>query len=434
MFALIDCNNFYVSCERVFQPQLIGKAGVVLSNNDGCAIARSQEAKDMGIKMGTPFFELEKLVKEGKLWWRSSNYTLYQDMMRRVTGIIEEQWPEMEIYSIDESFVDLHMFDRYSLELMAIELRERILQYTAIPVCIGIGPTKTLAKAANRTAKKHFKQSGVYLIDSDERRRFALEHLSIEDVWGIGPKNATKLINKGYTTAWKYAESINNPEVVKNMFTITGLRTWYELRGTKAISMEYVQPDKKGICTGRSFGQKTDDYNQIEDALCAFVQNSAPKVREQGLLVGRIEVFLHTSQFEVVHKLKSAAHTIEINTPTNLTQELLTYAIQCLKRIYKPGYPYQKVGVFMTRFSSEAGGQLLLHEDTAKRQKMEKLNHLADKLNKTLGKDKVRFAAMSYDPKWTMRQQYLSQRYTTHPDEMLVIDSRKVFKKRGELF
>jgi DNA polymerase V len=434
LYALIDCNNFYVSCERVFQPELRGKAGVVLSNNDGCAIARSQEAKDLGIKMGAPFFEIEKLVKEGKLWWRSSNYTLYQDMMRRVTRIIEAQWPEMEIYSIDESFVDLKMYDRFNLEQMALELRSEILECTGIPVCIGIGPTKTLAKAANRTAKKHFKETGICYINSEDKRRFALERLPIEDVWGVGPKNAAKLIRKGYQTAWQYANGINNPEVVKNMFTITGLRTWYELRGTKAISMEYVQPDKKGICTGRSFGQKTDDYNQIEDALCAFVQNSAPKVRDQGLLVGRVEVFLHTSQFEVVHKLKSAAHTIEINPPTNLTQELLRYAIASLKRIYKPGFPYQKVGIFMTRFSSESAGQLLLHEDTEKRKKMEKLNHLADAMNKMHGKDKVRFAAMSYDPKWKMRQQYLSPRYTTRIEEVLVVDSRKVYKRRGELF
>lgn len=410
----------------MFQPQLRGKAGVVLSNNDGCAIARSQEAKDIGVKMGTPFFELEQLVNEGKLWWRSSNYTLYQDMMRRVTAIVGEMWPEIEIYSIDESFADLHMFDRYSLEVMAIELRERILQFTGIPVCIGIGPTKTLAKVANRTAKKHFASTGVYMIQSEESRRFALERMAIEDVWGIGPRNAAKLIKKKYVTAWQFAEDIKNPEVIKNMFTITGLRTWYELRGTKAIKMEYVQPDKKGICTGRSFGEKTDNYQVIEDALSAYVQNSSVKVRDQGLLVGRIEVFLHTSRFEVVHKLKSAAYVMEINPPTNLNQELLKYAIQCLKRIYVPGFPYQKIGVFMTNFSSEAAAQTLLHEDAADRRKMEKLNQLADKLNKIHGKDMVRFAAMSYNPVYKMRQQYLSKRYTTRIEDVLVINSNKL--------
>ncbi len=418
----------------MFQPELRDKAGVVLSNNDGCAIARSQEAKDLGVKMGTPFFELEQLVNEGKLWWRSSNYSLYQDMMRRVTFIIREMWPEIEIYSIDESFCDLAMFrERFDLREQALEVRRRILQYTGIPVCVGIGPTKTLAKAANRTAKKHFKETGVYIISDEDTRKWALERLAIEDVWGIGPRNAAKLIRVGYKTAWAYS-LVNNHEAIKEMFTITGLRTWYELRGTKSINMEYAQPDKKGICTGRSFGQKTDDYGQIEDALSAFVQNTAPKVRDQGLLVGRIEVFLHTSQFEVVHKLKSAAYTMEINPPTNLTQELLHYAVASLKKIYVPGFPYQKVGVFMTRFTTEAAGQLLLHDDNAKRKRQEKLSHLADKLNKIHGKDTVRFAAMGYTQNWKMRQQFLSKRYTTRIEDVLMIDPRVVFMRRIDLF
>jgi DNA polymerase V len=428
MYALIDCNNFYVSCERVFQPWLRLKPGVVLSNNDGCAIARSQEAKDLGIKMGAPFFELEPMVKAGKIWVRSSNYTLYQDMMRRVTHIIQEMWPEMEIYSIDESFCDVSMYDRFSLELMAIELRERILQFTGIPVCIGIGETKTLAKAANRTAKKHFKDTGVYFIDTEERRRFALQNLAVEDVWGIGPAKAAALIRAGYPTAWAFA-SIKNHEAIRDMFTITGLRTWYELNGTKAIQMEYEQPDKKGICTGRSFGQKTDDYVQIEDALCAYVLNSAPKVREQGLLVGQLQVFLHTSRFEVNNRIKSAAYTMDINPPTSLSQELIHYAVECLKRIYAPGYPYQKVGVFMTRFSKESAGQLLLHEDNANRAKKEKLSHLMDKINKTWGKDTMRLAAMSYTQPWKAKHEFLSQKFTTRIEDVLVVKPHSFFMR-----
>nr|WP_158826575.1 hypothetical protein [Mucilaginibacter sp. JXJ CY 39] len=203
---------------------------------------------------GCALFELENLVKQGKLWWRSSNYTLYQDMMRRVTHIIEEIWPEMEIYSIDELFCDVHMFDRFSLELMAIELRERTLQHTGIPVCIGIAPTKTLAEAANRTAKKNFKETGVFVMSSEERRRFALGKLPVEDVWGIGPAKATALIRSGYSTALGFAD-IKNAEAIQEKFTITGLRTWYELN-SKAIKMEYDQPDKKGIIQTRNFKLK----------------------------------------------------------------------------------------------------------------------------------------------------------------------------------
>jgi DNA polymerase V len=420
MFGLIDCNNFYVSCERVFQPELRGKAGVVLSNNDGCAIARSQEAKDLGVKMGTPYFELEKLVEQGKLWFRSSNYTLYQDMMRRVTGIVREMWPEMEIYSIDESFVDLAMFHAHDLEAMAIELRQRILQQTGIPVCIGIAPTRTLAKVANRTAKKYFKATGVCVLDNEERTAFAMENMPIEDVWGIGPKNAAKLIKIGVNTPKDFA-AINNYEYINKRFTITGLRTLYELQGKSVLSMEYLPPDKKGICTGRSFGQKTDDYKVIEDALCAFVQNSAPKLRKQGALCGQLQVFLQTSQFEVVHKIKSAAYHMDLAIPTNITQELLRYAVECLKRIYRPGYPYQKVGIFMTKFTPESAGQLYLLEDNQKRDKMLVVSKLADKLNGLMGKDMVRFAAMGYERAWQMRQGFLSKRYTTRLDEVLMV-------------
>jgi DNA polymerase V len=426
VFALIDCNNFYVSCERVFQPELRGKPGVVLSNNDGCAIARSQEAKDLGIKMGTPFFEIEKLVNEGKMWWRSSNYSLYQDMMRRITAIVGEQWPEIEIYSIDESFCDLRMFKGHDLEGMGKALRDRILKYTGIPVCVGIGPTRTLAKVANRIAKKKFKDLGVYAIHDTLTREYALKTLPIEDVWGVGPKTAAKLIKIGIQTAWEFAE-IKSYEYVQNTFTITGLRTWYELNGKSVLSMEYLPPEKKGICTGRSFGKKTDDYKIIEDALCAFVQNSAPKLRAQGTLCGQLQVFLLTSQFEVANKLKSAAYNMDLSIPTNTTQELLRYATECLKRIYRPGYPYQKVGVFMTKFSPESARQTYLMDDTDKRQKMIKVSKLADKLNAIMGRNTVRFAAMGYEQEWKMRQAYLSPRYTTHVNEILVIDLKTIF-------
>lgn len=429
MYALIDCNNFYVSCERVFQPKLRDKAGVVLSNNDGCAIARSQEAKDLGVKMGHAYFELEKMFAKGELWFRSSNYTLYQDFMRRVTGIVCEMWPEMEIYSIDESFTDLKMFHAFNLESMAIELRERILQYTGVPVCIGIAPTRTLAKVANRTAKKYFKSTGVCVLDDADRTAFALEHMPIEDVWGIGAKSAAKLIKIGVATAKDFA-AINNYEYIHKRFTITGLRTWYELNGTSVLTMEYFPADKKGICTGRSFGQKTDDYRVIEDALCAFVQNTAPKLRAQGSLCGQLQVFLQTSQFEVVQKIKSAAYTMDLAIPTNITQELLRYAVECLKRIYRPGYPYQKVGIFLTRFTPANNRQTYLLEDMDKRECMLRVSKVADKLNKIMGKDTVRFAAMGYEQAWKMRQNFLSKRYTTRIEDILKIDPTNCFRPR----
>jgi len=427
MYALIDCNNFYVSCERVFQPELRGKAGVVLSNNDGCAIARSEEAKELGVKMGTPFFMIEPLAKEGKIWWRSSNYSLYQDMMRRITAIIGEFWPEIEIYSIDESFCSLHLFKGFDLYEMAIQIRTKVLQYTGVPVCVGIGPTRTLAKAANRIAKKWFKQDGVFQITDDISRMFALKKLEIGDVWGIGPRNASKLTKVGINTAWDFAQ-VNNYEYIHKRFTITGLRTWYELNGKAVLKMEYEAEDKKGISTGRSFGQKTDDYKVLEDALSAFVQNSAPKLRAQGSLCGQLQVFLLTSLFERnKFSIRSAALNMDIAIPTNITQDLLKYAIETLKRIYRPGFPYQKIGVYLTKFTPQDSGQLYLLDDPIKRERLLQVSKLADNLNQRFGKDFVRFAAMGYERKWRMRQSSLSNRYTTRANELLEIGDHSIY-------
>ena len=239
MFALIDCNNFYVSSERVFQPYLQNKAGCVLSNNDGCAIARSQEAKDLGVKMGAPYFAIRELKEQGKLWWRSSNYPLYQDMMRRITGIIKETFPEQEIYSIDECFCDVSEYKLHDLEVLGKTLREKILQYTGVPVCIGVGPTKTLSKIANRIAKK---EKAVHVLNTAYKIETALKKTQIGDVWGIGPKYAVMLIGKGVNTAFDF---INLPaDFVQSEMTIVGLRTWQELRGQKCVEMEYETPDK----------------------------------------------------------------------------------------------------------------------------------------------------------------------------------------------
>ncbi len=234
----------------------------------------------------------------------------------------------------------------------------------------------------------------------------------------------------GISTAWDFA-SINDYEYIEKRFTITGLRTWYELRGTACLKMEYIQSDKKGINTGRSFGEKTDDYNIIKDALCAYVQNSAPKLREQGSLCGRIQVFLMTSQFEVVQKRKSVAWQMDIAIPTNITQELLKYAIECLKRIYRPGYPYQKVGVYMTGFVPERSRQLYLLYDQSKRDRLTRVSRLADKLNNRFGKDFIRFAAMGYEQKWQMRQNYLSKRFTTRMNEVLEVSTHELFIRKG---
>lgn len=419
MYALIDCNNFYVSCERVFQPSLNDRAGCVLSNNDGCAIARSQEAKDLGIKMGTPFFEMRELHEQGKIWWRSSNYALYQEMMRRVTAIISDLWPEIEIYSIDECFCYVADYKLHDLERMARALRAKILKYTGIPVCVGIGPTKTLAKVANRIAKKQFKDIGAYVLNTPYRTEKALRDTGIGDVWGIGRKHAARLQNLKVTTAYDFTQ-LPGDWVQTNM-TIVGLRTWKELRGLSCMEMEYERPDKKGISTSRSFGNPETELQPMEEALATYVANAALKLRDQNSVCASLNVFAHTSFFIAKAKVFSAAITIKLPVATNITSELIRHAVRGLRTIYKKGYRYQKVGVYLLdiRPAGQVQGSLFEEPDNPYRRRMAKAGKAIDKLNAILGKDVVRFASMGYDRKWSMKQQYLSKKYTTRLNDVI---------------
>lgn len=419
MYALIDCNNFYVSCERVFQPFLNNHAGCVLSNNDGCAIARSQEAKDLGIKMGTPFFEIRELQEQGKIWWRSSNYPLYQEMMRRVTAIITEQWPEIEIYSIDECFCYVADYKLHDLERMARQLRKRIYQYTGIPVCVGIGPTKTLAKVANRIAKKQYKEIGAYVLNTAYKTEKALRDTEIGDVWGIGRRYAAKLTKLNVMTAYDFIQMPQ--DWVQTNMTIVGLRTWRELHGLSCITMEYERPDKKGISTARSFGRTETELEPMEEALSTYVANAALKLRNQHSVCAALNVFAHTSMFIEQSKQFSAAITIKLPVATNITSELIKHAVRGLRMIYKPGFRYQKAGVYLTdlRPADQVQAMLFDEQGEAKRAQLAKVSKAMDKLNAIMGKDLVRFGSMGYDRKWRMKQEYLSKRFTTRLDEVI---------------
>ncbi|WP_423149770.1 Y-family DNA polymerase [Rubrolithibacter danxiaensis] len=418
MYALIDCNNFYVSCERVFQPYLQAKAGCVLSNNDGCAIARSEEAKALGVKMATPYFTIRDLHTQGKIWWRSSNYALYQDMMRRVKGIIKEFFPEQEIYSIDECFCDLSEYKLQDLETLGQKLRQKIKQYTGIPVCVGIGATKTLAKLANKIAKK---QSGVHILNTAYKIETALKKTEIGDVWGIGPKYAVKLIKIGVNTAFHF---INLPaDYVQTNMTIVGLRTWRELRGESCIDIELNPPDKKGISTARSFGKNETELAPMEEALATYVANAAVKLRNQNSLCANVFVFAHTSRFAVRNKIFSAGIDVRLATPTNITSELIEHAIYGLRKIYKKGPEYQKVGVYLTDLRPDTQVQTALFDDKgeAKRQRLAKATKAIDKLNLSMGRNAIQFGAMGFDQKWKMKQEYLSKRYTTRIEDVMIV-------------
>ena len=425
MLALIDSNNFYVSAERVFQPELRGKAGCVLSNNDGCAISRSNEAKEvLGIKMGTPYFAMREQQQSGALWWRSSNYTLYQDMMRRITSIVRKTFPDQEIYSIDECFCDLQGYKYHDLQRLALDLRAKILQYTGVPVCIGIGPTKTLAKVANKLAKKHRKDTGVLVLEESAQIQAALKLTEIDDVWGIGPRYAIKLIKVGVYNAFDF---ISLPEdFVLKLMTIQGRRTYRELHGHRCIPMAYDSPDKEGISTARSFGTMETELAPMEEALATYVANAALKLRTQNSVCAKMFVFCHTSRFAVVNDLYSAGLDIQMDRPTNDTAVLIKEAIAALRKIYKIGPRYQKVGVELRDLRPQSQVQTSLFEvvDTAKETKLQKALKVIDQLNQSYGKDTVRYAAMGFEKKWFMRQEFLSRRYTTRIEDVIIVSAK----------
>lgn len=422
MLALIDSNNFYVSAERVFQPELRDKAGCVLSNNDGCAISRSNEAKEvLGIKMATPYFMMREHHDQGRLWWRSSNYTLYQDMMRRITGIVRKTFPDQEIYSIDECFCDLTGHKFADLEKEATALRAKILQYTGVPVCIGIAATRTLAKIANKLAKKRNRQTGVYLMDTPAKIEEGLRATEIGDVWGIGPQYAIKLIKAGVYTAWDFTQL---PEdYVLKLMTIQGRRTFRELKGERCIPMEYVRPDKEGITTGRKFGRMEMELAPIEEALATYVANAALKLRRQHSVCAKIFVFLHTSKFASAAERYTTETTIQLPVATNDTAVIIKEALKGLRRIFIKGYRYEKVGVELKDLKPLSQVQASVFDlvDPQKQAKMQEALKIMDKLNVDYGKDTVRYGAMGYEKKWFMRQEFLSRKYTTRIEDIIIV-------------
>lgn len=405
--------------ERAFQPYLKYLAGCVLSNGDGCAISRSNEAKEMGIKMGTPFFMMREEQRSGKLWWRSSNYTLYQDMMRRITKIIKRSFPDQEIYSIDECFCDLSGHKYENLEEKGVELRARILKWVGIPVGIGIAPNRTLAKIANKLSKKT--ETGVFMMDTPEKIEAGLKATEIDDVWGIGPRYAIKLIQEGVYTAWDFTQL---PEdYVLKLMTIQGRRTYRELKGQRCIPMEYDAPDKQAIATARSFRSFETELPPIEEALANYVANAALKLRSQGSVCAKIFVYAHTSRFAVVTDRYSAGQEIKLEVATNDTAILIKQAVRALRMIFVKGYRYQKVGIELKDLKPKGQVQSSMFAgiDSAKDEKMQRALKAIDGMNKIYGKDKIRYAVMGYEKKWYMKQQFLSRKFTTRLEDVIVV-------------
>lgn len=415
MIALVDCNNFYASCERVFRPDLENKPIVVLSNNDGCVIARSNEAKKLGIKMGEPAFKKREVFERNKIKTFSTNFILYGDMSKRVMSILRNNSKEIEIYSIDEAFIECYNED---LNTYGTNLRKKVKQWTGIPVSVGIAETKVLAKIANHIAKK-YRKSGVFILDNKEIIERALKFTAIEEIWGIGRNHAKRFKEYGINTA--HDLTCIEESWIKRKFSIVVLRIAQELKGVRCLDIESQYKTKKNICTSRSFGNPTSDYNTIKEAISTFAVRCCEKLRKQKTSTSELRIFIYTNPFNPRHKQYYGTKKIQLERATNDNQIIVQEVIKGLQEIYKKGYVYKKVGVIVGNITQENQVQLNLFDQIKNREKYTKISKVIDRINSSMGRDKLRIATQGFDRKWKMKQEQLSQCYTTRIDEILTV-------------
>lgn len=419
-YALVDCNNFFVSCERAFQPELEGKPVVVLSNNDGCVVARSNESKAMGIKMGTPFFKIRDKVESGNLIVRSSNYSLYGDLSSRVMSILAAAVPKIEIYSIDEAYLCVDGIDKKKLEVLCPELVRRIRKWVGIPVSIGIASTKTLAKVANHFAKKYPGYKGVCRIVTEEQRAKALKLTPIGDVWGIGRRVAPRLLAMGLTTAYDYV-SMPQDWVYKNL-GLGGLRVWNELNGKESVEEERDEA-RQSICTSRSFAETITDIQELSARVSDFAAKCAEKLRHDGTAAYCINTFLYTNRFREDKPQDFPDATIRLDMPASSTQEVVSAALKALKLIWKPGFEYKKAGVVVFDIVNRDERQLTLFEtDSAKKEKQDVLSQVMDNVNVSSGQNVLRVATQrSGHYADGIRREHASRLFSTDWDSIIEI-------------
>ncbi|QTE21714.1 Y-family DNA polymerase [Polaribacter cellanae] len=423
MIALVDCNSFYASCEQVFRPDLQGKPVVVLSNNDGCVIAANKEAKALAhIPMFQPVFKIKNILKANNVTCFSSNYTLYADMSQRVMDTLREFSPIVEEYSIDESFVDLSYYHTDELDKIVHKIKEKIYKNTGIPVGVGVAKTKSLSKMANKFAKKIPENNGVYVVDSEEKRQLLLSSAKIKDIWGVGRKHTIRIENTGAKTALDFANT--NLAWVRKELTVVGERLWRELNNLPCLELVTETSVKKGIGTAKSFGKKLADYSIISEATSFYVAEVADLLRQQGSAAGCIEVFLQTNYFSNSDNQYSNKIVITLDTPTNNTIKLTKEALKGLKKIYKSGYRYKKVGVNLFNLVPENQVQTSLFYEEHKSESKE-LGKVIDALNSKFGKNKVKLATVGNREKdWALIKEHRSPRFTTQWSELLTIGKR----------
>lgn len=418
MYALVDCNNFFVSCERVFDPSLNGVPTVVLSNNDGCVISRSNEAKALGIPMGEPAFKLKKMIEANNVRVFSSNYALYGDMSARVMQTLSSFVPRMEIYSIDEAFLDLSGLDLLDLPDFGRQIVRTTARNTGIPVSMGIAPTKTLAKIASKFAKMYKGYNGCCVIDTEEKRIKALQKSEIGDVWGIGRRFAKLMHYNGIETAYDF--TLRSASWVRRNMTVTGERTWNELRGMPCIEMDNTPAGKKQICVSRSFGNRLTEFDDIFEAVSNFTASCAAKLRHQKSCTTGLLVFVMTNPFAERDPKYTNSRHLSLSIPTDMTAELILHAKSLLTEIYKPGLSYKKAGVIITGIVPNTPLQTDLF-DSVDREKQKRLLKTVDGLNGSLGSNKVRLASQGYGNKWKLKSEKLSPCYTTKLNDVIEV-------------
>ncbi len=416
MFALIDCNNFYASCERVFNPDLNGKPVVVLSNNDGCVIARSNEAKPF-VPMGAAAFKYKNVFEQNKISVFSSNYALYGDMSTRVMNILATFAPKIDIYSIDEAFLKFDNFKYLDFQAHGIQIKKDITKSTGIPISVGFAPTKALSKVANRIAKKFSKRTqGVYIIDNEEKRVKALKWLAIEDVWGIGRRHAKRLQKINIRNAYQF--TLLPDEWVRKNMSVVGLRLKRDLEGKPTLDLEKIKT-KKNIATTRSFDKNYSDFEQIKERVTTFSVSCAEKLRKQHSYCNTLLVFLHTNRYRKELPQYSKNIIVKLPFPSNSNIELAKFAVNGLERIFKKGFQYKKAGVIAMDITPQEQRQISLFENSDLRHQV--LMDVVDKLNHSIGQQKIKLASQNLDRTWKMRQEHLSPRYTTQLKEIITV-------------
>ena len=401
--GLVDCNSFYVSCERLFNPKIRKKPVVVLSNNDGCIISRSNEAKALGIKMGEPYFKAKDIIVKNKVEVFSSNYSLYGDLSRRVMRTLKRFNTEIEVYSIDEAFIDLSNFPDVEVEKVGREIRDTVLQWTGIPTSIGIAKTKTLSKVANHIAKK--KQSGVTSLIGIENLDPILEKVEINDVWGVG-RQLTKFYQKNGIYNAKQLKNKSNTWI-KKCSNVLSSRTAMELRGVPCIDLETTQTKRKSCVVSRSFGKRIENFQELKEAVANYCLNASEKIRSESLVAKAITVFVRTSPFQRDYGYYSNSKTIDFPIATNNSIETVKTAVSILESIFKNGYRYQKAGVMLTGLRNDDGRKNLFSSE--KDEKIKSLMRSIDNTNYRYGRSTLSLASAGVHKKWNMRRQYSSK-------------------------